>query len=65
MNRWRVGEDKGSKETDRCPLTVVMCQSWWHTDNCESTVGVIFSTPTSVKHSNQYTYTSLLTYFGV
>jgi hypothetical protein len=22
MNRWRVGEDRGSKETDRCPLTV-------------------------------------------
>jgi hypothetical protein len=21
MNRWRVGEDIGSKETDRCPLT--------------------------------------------
>jgi hypothetical protein len=20
MNRWRVGEDRGSKETDRCPL---------------------------------------------
>jgi hypothetical protein len=22
MNRWRVGEDTGSKETDGCPLTV-------------------------------------------
>jgi hypothetical protein len=22
MNRWRVGEDRGSKETDGCPLTV-------------------------------------------
>jgi hypothetical protein len=22
MNRWRVGEDRGSKETDRCPLTL-------------------------------------------
>jgi hypothetical protein len=22
MNRWRVGEDMGSKEMDRCPLTV-------------------------------------------
>jgi hypothetical protein len=21
MDRWRVGEDTGSKETDRCPLT--------------------------------------------
>jgi hypothetical protein len=21
MNRWRVGEDRGSKEKDRCPLT--------------------------------------------
>jgi hypothetical protein len=23
MNRWRVGEDRGSKETDGCPLTDV------------------------------------------
>jgi hypothetical protein len=22
MNRWRVGEDRGSKETDRCSLTL-------------------------------------------
>jgi hypothetical protein len=22
MNRWRVGEDRGSKEMDGCPLTV-------------------------------------------
>jgi hypothetical protein len=22
MNRWRVGEDIGSKEMDRCPLTM-------------------------------------------
>jgi hypothetical protein len=22
MNRWRVGEDRGSKEMDRCPLTM-------------------------------------------
>jgi hypothetical protein len=21
MNRWRVGEDRGSKKTDGCPLT--------------------------------------------
>jgi hypothetical protein len=21
MNRWRVGDDRGSKETDGCPLT--------------------------------------------
>jgi hypothetical protein len=21
MNRWKVGEDRGSKETDGCPLT--------------------------------------------
>jgi hypothetical protein len=21
MNRWRVGEDRGSEETDGCPLT--------------------------------------------
>jgi hypothetical protein len=25
MNRWRVGEDRGSKEMDGCPLTV----GWW------------------------------------
>jgi hypothetical protein len=23
MNRWRVGEDRGSKEKDRCSLTTV------------------------------------------
>jgi hypothetical protein len=23
MNRWRVGEDSRSKETDRCPLTII------------------------------------------
>jgi hypothetical protein len=23
MNRWRVGEDRGSKEKDRCPLTTL------------------------------------------
>jgi hypothetical protein len=27
MNRWRVGEDKGSKENDRCPLTLLPLQS--------------------------------------
>jgi hypothetical protein len=27
MNRWRVGEDIGSKETDRCPLTLPPLQS--------------------------------------
>jgi hypothetical protein len=24
MNRWRVGEDRGSKETDGCPLTRIV-----------------------------------------
>jgi hypothetical protein len=24
MNRWRVGEDRGSKEKDRCPLTIAL-----------------------------------------
>jgi hypothetical protein len=24
MNRWRVGEDRGSKEKDRCPLTLAL-----------------------------------------
>jgi hypothetical protein len=24
MNRWRVREDRGSKEKDRCPLTVLL-----------------------------------------
>jgi hypothetical protein len=24
MNRWRVGEDRGSKEMDGCPLTVLL-----------------------------------------
>jgi hypothetical protein len=22
MNRWRVGDDRGSKDTDGCPLTL-------------------------------------------
>jgi hypothetical protein len=26
MNRWRVGEDRGSKETGGCPLTAVSFQ---------------------------------------
>jgi hypothetical protein len=24
MNRWRVGEDRGSKEMDGCPLTLII-----------------------------------------
>jgi hypothetical protein len=27
MNRWRVGEDRGSKEMDGCPLTISVNQS--------------------------------------
>jgi hypothetical protein len=27
MNRWRVGEDRGGKETDGCPLTLPPLQS--------------------------------------
>jgi hypothetical protein len=27
MNRWRVGEDRGSKETDGCPLIVRIIES--------------------------------------
>jgi hypothetical protein len=27
MNRWRVGNDRGSKETDRCPLTITKVPS--------------------------------------
>jgi hypothetical protein len=27
MNRWRVGEDTGGKETDRCPLKLPPLQS--------------------------------------
>jgi hypothetical protein len=30
MNRWRVGEDRGSKEMDRCPLTQCRRTSWHH-----------------------------------
>jgi hypothetical protein len=25
MNMGRVGEERGGKETDRCPLTIFMC----------------------------------------
>jgi hypothetical protein len=28
MNRWRVGEDRGSKETDGCPLTMTLKFTW-------------------------------------
>jgi hypothetical protein len=28
MHRWRVGEDRGSKETDRCPLTDTAFGVW-------------------------------------
>jgi hypothetical protein len=32
MDKWRVGDDTGSKETDRCPLTVVVeCVMSWNT----------------------------------
>jgi hypothetical protein len=44
---------------------MVMCRSWWHTDICASTVGVHCSTPTPVKHSNQYTYMRKFTYLGM
>jgi hypothetical protein len=31
MHRWRVGEDRGSKEMDRCPLTALGCGPWrWY-----------------------------------
>jgi hypothetical protein len=32
MNRWRVGEDRGSKETDGCPLTkmIALLGIPWH-----------------------------------
>jgi hypothetical protein len=29
MNRWRVGEDWGSKETDGCPLTESITENEW------------------------------------
>jgi hypothetical protein len=29
MNRWRVGEDRGSKETDGCPLTIAAPVVWF------------------------------------
>jgi hypothetical protein len=28
MNKGRVGEDRGSKETDRCPLTRTIRMEW-------------------------------------
>jgi hypothetical protein len=33
MNRWRVGEDRGSKKTDRCLLTGDRSFSWSQTIN--------------------------------
>jgi hypothetical protein len=35
MNRWRVGEDRGSKETDGCPLTGVGVDVHMHKVECE------------------------------
>jgi hypothetical protein len=45
MSRWRVGEDRGSKEKDRCPLTVthlgkqslILGYNWLHNHNPEIT----------------------------
>jgi hypothetical protein len=34
MNRGRVGEERGSKETDRCPLTA------WTNENKNNGVGI-------------------------
>jgi hypothetical protein len=31
MNMWRVGEDMGSKETDGCPLTAMVPESYQRT----------------------------------
>jgi hypothetical protein len=28
MNRWRVGEDRGSKETNGCPLTETLGETF-------------------------------------
>jgi hypothetical protein len=28
MNKWRVGEDRGSKQMDGCPLTVPFAALW-------------------------------------
>jgi hypothetical protein len=33
MNRRRVGEDRGGKETDRCPLTVTLTAMDSHYDS--------------------------------
>jgi hypothetical protein len=60
-----VGMRKVAVGCRRVGGDMVMCQSWWRTDTCASTVGVHCSTPTSVKHSNQYTYMRKFTYFGV
>jgi hypothetical protein len=32
MNRWRVGEDRGSKEMDGCPLTLATLVDLFCTD---------------------------------
>jgi hypothetical protein len=36
MNRWRVGEDRGSKEMDGCPLTDGLDNILKHNRNCRS-----------------------------
>jgi hypothetical protein len=37
MNRWRVGEDIGSKETDGCPLTDGNIDNLYTTQTAECT----------------------------
>jgi hypothetical protein len=53
MNRWRVGEDRGSKETDGCPLTLRLTRAsivkgprrWW--DSFADGLLVAMSLPSS------------------
>jgi hypothetical protein len=48
MNRWRVGEDIGSKETDGCPLTLTSKEEF-----CEPCVKVKATTiPKKVFHQS-------------
>jgi hypothetical protein len=50
MNRWRVGEDRGSKETDGCPLTVCRAMFKCVSTNTPNTT----QTPENTKDNMKY-----------
>jgi hypothetical protein len=54
MNRWRVGEDRGSKETVRCPLTVIISHNKVKMDPAKITGVADWPTPTNKKEVQSF-----------